>query len=78
MFIRENKKRSVGVSIQIVSKHRGRYKVVKTVGCATDVRKIAELKKEKPKNRYMSYRVIPVLFFIGKRRFGRSCNPIFK
>lgn len=44
MFIREVKNRSGSVSIQIISKHRGRYKVVKTVGCATQLHKIEELK----------------------------------
>lgn len=34
MFIRKNKNRSGSVSIQIISKHRGGYKVIKTVGCA--------------------------------------------
>lgn len=46
MFVREVKNRSGSVSIQIVSKFRGTYKVVKTVGCATDVRKIEEFKIE--------------------------------
>jgi transposase len=44
MFIRENKNRSGSISIQIVIKYRGAYKVVKTVGCATDVRTLEELK----------------------------------
>lgn len=34
MFIRKNKNRSGSVSIQIISKNKGRYKVVKSVGCA--------------------------------------------
>jgi transposase len=34
MFIRKNKNRSGSVSIQIISKNKGQYKVVKTVGCA--------------------------------------------
>lgn len=34
MFIRKNKNRSGSVSIQIISKYNGNYKVVKTVGCA--------------------------------------------
>jgi hypothetical protein len=44
MFIRENKNRSGSISIQIVSKSKGVYKVVKTVGCATDVRTLEKLK----------------------------------
>lgn len=34
MFIRKNKNRSGSVSIQIISKNHGSYKVVKTIGCA--------------------------------------------
>lgn len=34
MFIRKNKNRSGSVSIQIISKIKGKYKVVKTIGCA--------------------------------------------
>jgi transposase len=44
MFIREKKNRSGSVSIQIISKVRGKYKLVKTVGCATERHKINELK----------------------------------
>jgi transposase len=35
MFVRENKNRSGSVSVQVISKHGGRYRVVKTVGSAT-------------------------------------------
>jgi transposase len=34
MFIRKNKNRSGSVSIQIISKNSGSYKVLKTIGCA--------------------------------------------
>lgn len=34
MFIRKNKNRSGTISIQIISKVRGKFKVIKTVGCA--------------------------------------------
>lgn len=44
MFIRELKNRSGSVSIQIISKARGRYKVVKTVGSATTWQEIERLK----------------------------------
>lgn len=44
MFIREKKNRSGSVSIQIISKARGAYKVVKTIGCATEQHKIDMLK----------------------------------
>jgi hypothetical protein len=35
MFVRELKNRSGSISIQTISKSRGRYKVVKTLGSAT-------------------------------------------
>jgi len=38
MFIRKNKNRSGSVSIQIISKNRGKFKVIKTVGCAKTIR----------------------------------------
>ena len=44
MFIRENKNRSESVSIQIINKSRGRYKVVKAIGCATHRHEIEHLK----------------------------------
>lgn len=34
MFIRKNTNRSGSVSIQIISKNKGKFKVIKTVGCA--------------------------------------------
>ena len=46
MFIRENKNRSGNISIQIVSKHNGRYKVVKTVGSGTTRQEIDALKSQ--------------------------------
>ncbi len=45
MFIREKQNSSGSVSIQIISKDRGRYKVVKTIGCGAERHKIEELKK---------------------------------
>jgi len=45
MYIRKLKNRSGSVSIQIISKIKGRYKVVKTVGCATMWHEIEELEK---------------------------------
>ena len=44
MFIREKKNRSGTISIQIINKARGRYKLVKTVGCATERHEIDRLK----------------------------------
>jgi hypothetical protein len=44
MFTREVKNRSGSVSIQIVSKQNGKYKAVKTVGCATMCPQIEVLK----------------------------------
>jgi len=45
MFIREKKNSSGSVSVQIISKARGRYKVVKTIGCGAERHKIESLKK---------------------------------
>jgi len=44
MFIREIKNRSGSVSIQIISKARGIYRVMKTIGCGTTRREIDNLK----------------------------------
>jgi transposase len=46
MFVRENKNRSGSVSIQIVSKERGRYRLVKTIGCGAERHEIERLKIE--------------------------------
>ncbi|MDR0368410.1 MAG: hypothetical protein LBH82_04640, partial [Bacteroidales bacterium] len=46
MFIREVKNRSGSISIQIIRKQNGRYKVVKTVGCAITCPQIESLKME--------------------------------
>ena len=46
MFVREKKNKSGSVSIQIVSKENGTYKVVKSVGCATERPEIERLKNE--------------------------------
>jgi transposase len=43
MFVRELKNRSGSINIQIVSKARGRYKVVKTLGSATTQQEIERL-----------------------------------
>lgn len=43
MFVRKLKNRSGSLSIQVIQKVRGRYKVVKTVGCATTQREIEAL-----------------------------------
>jgi hypothetical protein len=43
MFVRRKHNRSGSLSIQVIQKVRGRYKVVKTVGCATTQREIEAL-----------------------------------
>ena len=43
MFVRTKKNRSGSISIQIISKARGKYKVVKTIGCATTRQEIDHL-----------------------------------
>ena len=44
MFIREVKNRSGNVSIQVISKARGVYRVLKTIGCGTTRHEIDHLK----------------------------------
>jgi hypothetical protein len=44
VFIREKKNKSGSVSIQLVSKESGAYKVVKSIGCATERPEIEALK----------------------------------
>lgn len=43
MFIRKNKNRSGSISIQIVNKRSGRYKLVKTIGCGRTAQEIENL-----------------------------------
>jgi transposase len=43
MYIRKLKNRSGSVSVQVIQKVKGKYKVVKTVGCATTQHKIDKL-----------------------------------
>jgi len=43
MYIRKLKNRSGSVSVQVIQKIRGKYKVVKTVGCATTRHNIEKL-----------------------------------
>jgi len=43
MFVRKLKNRSGSLSVQVIQKVRGKYKVIKTIGCATAQRKIEEL-----------------------------------
>lgn len=43
MFVRKLKNRSGSLSIQVIQKVRGKYKVVKTIGCATTQREIEHL-----------------------------------
>ena len=45
MFIREKKNASGSIGIQIISKAKGRYKVVKTIGSATMLQDIERLKQ---------------------------------
>jgi hypothetical protein len=43
MFIREVKNRSGSISIQVISKSQGGYKVIKTIGCGTTRQEIDRL-----------------------------------
>lgn len=46
MFVRKNRNRSGSVSVQIVSKESGSYRVVRTVGCSKDPDEIEVLVKQ--------------------------------
>ncbi|MEG1555605.1 MAG: hypothetical protein RR356_02640 [Bacteroidales bacterium] len=43
MFIRKLKNRSGSISVQIIFKSVGKYKIIKTIGCATTQQKTEEL-----------------------------------
>ena len=43
MFIRQKKNKSGSVSVQLISKSSGKYKLVKTVGSSSDEQQIAIL-----------------------------------
>jgi len=46
MFIRRKKNKSGSISIQIISKLKGHYKVIKTIGCATMQQEIKRLEQK--------------------------------
>lgn len=46
MYIRKLKNRSGSVSVQVIQKVKGRYKVVKTIGCATVLHEIEKLEDQ--------------------------------
>jgi len=46
MFVREKRNSSGSISIQIISKEKGRYKVVKSLGSATQLQEIEKLKQK--------------------------------
>jgi len=48
MYVRTKPNKSGSTSVQIISKVRGKYKVVKTVGCATTQQEIKKLSKQTP------------------------------
>ena len=60
VFVREKKNKSGTVSIQIIDKSSGSYRVAKTVGSSSDPEEIAYLRKK-------AYTIIPTL--IGQTSF---------
>jgi len=46
MFVRKKKNKSGSVSIQIISKSNGKYKVVETIGCSKNEIEIEQLVKK--------------------------------
>ncbi len=53
MFIRKNRNRSGSISVQVISKEHGKYRVIKTIGCSKDPDEIEKLIME-AKN-YINY-----------------------
>ena len=43
MFLRKKKNKSGSISVQIISKPGGKYKVVKTIGCARTEQEVQKL-----------------------------------
>jgi len=43
MFVRKKKNKSGSISIQLIDKNLGRYKVVKTIGCSDDLKIVEQL-----------------------------------
>ncbi len=52
MFIRKKKNKSGSISIQIISKNNGKYKVIETIGCSKNDYELEQLEKE-AKNRLL-------------------------
>lgn len=46
MFVRKNRNRNGAVSVQIISKQAGSYRVVQTIGCSSDPNEIERLATE--------------------------------
>ncbi|YCK90821.1 hypothetical protein ACKGJI_05710 [Sulfurospirillum sp. 1307] len=46
MFVRQKKNKSGSISIQIISKSKGKYKVVETIGCSKNNYEIEKLLKQ--------------------------------
>lgn len=62
MFIRQKLNKSGSISIQIIDKSRGKYKVVKTIGCSTDFNEI-ELLCQKAQKSILELKQQPELPF---------------
>lgn len=45
MFVRKNKNSSGSISIQIIEKAHGKYKVVETIGCSKDKNEVEKIFK---------------------------------
>ncbi len=46
MYIRKKKNKSGSISIQIIDKSTGKYKVIKTIGTSFDTKEVEELYKK--------------------------------
>ena len=78
MFIRQKKNRSGSVSVQIVSKARGSYKVVKTIGCGTKCHEIDQLLEKAKSEKLKLEKQLPLFLSVqdeaAKQAFQNLSN----
>ena len=70
MFIRKKKNKTGSTSVQVIDKSSGKYKVVKTVGCATSEQEEIELLQ-------LAYELLPALTTQSRIDFTFSEDDIF-
>ena len=69
MFVRKKRNASGSVSIQIISKKGGKYKVVETIGCSKDNEKIEQLcNKAKDRIKELSPTLFDIVDYVSKNK----------